>query len=134
MTGMDDIKAERRRQVEAEGYSSAHDAEHPGEMAKAAWCYENHAGSDTSATPPEEWPWEPDAWKPKDLCRDLVRAGALYLAEAERLDDEARYIDWTRSVFRRGEADDARRQATELRAAAQGLAVRLDRFADLASK
>jgi hypothetical protein len=26
------------------------------------------------------WPWSPDAWKPKGLLRDLVRAGALYQA------------------------------------------------------
>jgi hypothetical protein len=36
--------------------------------------------------PPREWPWESTAWKPKGTRADLVRAGALILAEIERLD------------------------------------------------
>jgi hypothetical protein len=32
------------------------------------------------------WPWEDKWWKPKDRRRDLVRAGALIVAEIERLD------------------------------------------------
>ena len=32
------------------------------------------------------WPWSLDWWKPKDPRRDLVRAGALIVAEIERLD------------------------------------------------
>lgn len=30
------------------------------------------------------WPWEPRWWKPKDVLTDLIRAGALCLAEADR--------------------------------------------------
>ena len=73
------IVAERRRQIEDEGYSSEHDAEHePDEFAYAAVAY---------ALPPTAypsrvryWPWESEAWKPKDRLRDLVRAGALIAA------------------------------------------------------
>lgn len=32
------------------------------------------------------WPWPSKWWKPKSQRRDLVRAGALILAEIERLD------------------------------------------------
>ncbi|OMW45735.1 hypothetical protein AQ808_23975 [Burkholderia pseudomallei] len=98
-----DMLAERRRQVEAEGWTPKHDDEHDkGEMARAAACYALHAGSCfawradayQSAKPHEGnpaaqnslWPWDMKWWKPKDPRRDLVRAGALILAELERLD------------------------------------------------
>ena len=32
------------------------------------------------------WPWEGDTYKPRDLHRNLIRAGALILAEIERLE------------------------------------------------
>ena len=32
------------------------------------------------------WPWNWTYWKPKDRRHDLVRAGALIIAELERLD------------------------------------------------
>ena len=37
---------------------------------------------------PFGWPhtWDASWWKPKDRRRDLVRAGALIIAEIERLD------------------------------------------------
>lgn len=35
---------------------------------------------------PRGWPWGSSWWKPKDPRRDLVRAGALILAEIERID------------------------------------------------
>lgn len=101
-----DMLAERRRQVEAEGWTPKHDDEHDkGEMARAAACYALHAGSCfawradayQSAKPHEGnpaaqdslWPWDMQWWKPKDPRRDLVRAGALILAELERLDRAA---------------------------------------------
>ena len=36
--------------------------------------------------PPPSWPWVRRWWKPTDRRRDLVKAGALILAEIERLD------------------------------------------------
>jgi hypothetical protein len=80
------IADERRRQVEKEGWTPEHDDEHEnGELAKAASCY---ADPRTSAQkePPNRWPWAREWWKPnKDRVRDLVKAGALIIAEIERL-------------------------------------------------
>jgi hypothetical protein len=110
-----DVLEERRRQVEAEGWTPAHDDAHDdASMARAAACYalpapmllleERPQAYDKSLgrgeTPvwahaqfnvPTMWPrsWRPSWWKPKDRRRDLVRAGALILAEIERLDRAA---------------------------------------------
>lgn len=83
-----DVIAERRRQVENEGWSEAHDDKHsPGDLAAAAGCYALFADSFPDAgNPPPLWPWTPEWWKPKEYRRDLVRATALLLAEIERVD------------------------------------------------
>lgn len=88
-----DVLAERRRQIESEGWTPEHDDEHSlGEMAGAAACYANNAGLGR-VLPPRSWPWDASWWKPKDRRRDLVRAAALLLAEIERLDRlEARNV------------------------------------------
>lgn len=95
-----EVYAERREQVQREGYTYDHDDGHPGQMALAASCYAAVAGeaaqfgkTDTAGQrPPSEswWPWEPNAWKPKNSRRDLVRAAALIIAEIERLDRTAK--------------------------------------------
>jgi hypothetical protein len=85
------IKAERLRQVEAEGWSPDHDDGHDGgELGKAAGCYALYAIRPPNdlrfrGHPPPGWPWHPQWWKPKDPVRDLERAGALIVAELERL-------------------------------------------------
>lgn len=80
-----DIAAERRRQIEVEGWTPANDAAHSlGELAQAAACYADP--SVRPDRPPANWPWHSKWWKPKDRRRDLVRAGALIVAEIERLD------------------------------------------------
>ena len=81
-----DVLAERRRQVEAEGWTPEHDDEHgAGEMAAAAACYAlNAAGCGCEVA--RNWPWDGSWWKPTTSRRDLVKAGALILAEIERLD------------------------------------------------
>jgi hypothetical protein len=116
MSALDDIAAERRRQIEAEGWTTEHDDTHDkGEMAAAASMYALntvavHEGLRPSLTLAFRlfWPWwvnrdlserrsdgprwsipEAQAWKPKDPRRDLVRAGALIVAEIERLDRAA---------------------------------------------
>lgn len=44
----------------------------------------------TSESAPDPfWPWQRKWWKPKDPRRDLVRAGALIIAEIERIDRAA---------------------------------------------
>lgn len=86
------VLAERRRQVEAEGWTPGHDDEHEsGEMAEAAACYAACAETHSlKGHPPLSWPWSPEWWKPSaDPRRNLVKAGALILAEIERLDRAA---------------------------------------------
>ncbi len=83
MTGQERIAAERRRQIEREGYSPEHDDEHPlQDFLDAAASYAMCVGPQGAM--PESWPWELSAWKPKDRLRNLERAGALYLAAADR--------------------------------------------------
>lgn len=88
---LDDIAAERERQKTVEGWTEAYDDQHAtGDMAKAAACYALNAGrapqySDNGYIR-SYWPWDWKWWKPKDRRRDLVRAGALIVAEIERLD------------------------------------------------
>lgn len=83
-----DIVAERLRQQEVEGWNTAHDdGHHTGILADAAACYAANAGGCVWAAPvPAFWPWEAEDWKPSTPRRDLVKAGALILAEIERLD------------------------------------------------
>lgn len=99
-----DIIEERGRQIAAEGWTREHDDEHiNGEMARAAAAYA-YAGSltttmlrgrltDTSTYGSTVrsiiegiWPWGMKWWKPKNPRYDLVRAGALIVAEIERID------------------------------------------------
>ena len=108
MTALEEIAAERRRQIEVEGWTPEHDDQHEyGELAQAAAAYASH-------TPHREqvdvfagragggetrvgwflphvvlWPWERAWWKPSNRRRDLIKAGALIVAEIERLDRAA---------------------------------------------
>ena len=104
-----DVLLERLRQVEKEGWTPEHDDEHDsGELAAAGAAYAMHAADhlhphsqgDGGNEAPIFWPWqdgvcgrgegpektEPAWWKPGTPRRDLVKAGALILAEIERLD------------------------------------------------
>lgn len=117
--GAIDVLAERRRQVEAEGWTAEHDDEHcDGSLAHAAACYALHAGDQSSieamAMPwrnqdldstPEAWPasWDAAWWRPKDRRRNLIKAGALILAEIERL-DRASPVERGESSSERGAA------------------------------
>lgn len=94
-----DVLAERERQKAVEGWTEAHDDGHANEsLAQAAACYampdpalrQVGAGRGMKFVP-MQWPssWSSTWWKPKDRRRDLVRAGALILAEIERLDRAA---------------------------------------------
>lgn len=96
------VLAERRRQVEAAGYSLAHDDEHDaGELTRAATNYaaqaalcmaagQTHACPETSPPLqrmfPLSFPWGRGDWKPGRVRRMLVKATALLIAEIERLD------------------------------------------------
>ena len=108
-TAASDILAERQRQITAEGWTPDHDAEHDGgELAAAGAAYALHAvdhlhpysQGDGGDEAPGCWPWrnevagrgegpvrtEPAWWKPGAPRRNLIKAGALILAEIERLD------------------------------------------------
>jgi hypothetical protein len=94
LSALADVITERRRQIENESWSPAHDDEHRhGELSAAAVCYAMHAANaldpDTAiglTNPPAWWPWELEWWKPNGTRRNLVKAAALILAEIERLD------------------------------------------------
>ena len=90
--GADLIAAERQRQLDREGYDPSHDDEHDRyELTRAAICYAKEAvQSEFGWEPPSDWPWEPEAWKPKERLDDLIRAGALIAAEIDRMLREAR--------------------------------------------
>ena len=109
---LDEIKAERVRQISDEGWSSAHDDMHRnGEMARAAATYalQSTLGSPERSFDAEIsggtmrwkrkfftvgtinvsyllWPWDGKWWRPTTPRRDLVKAAALIIAEIERLD------------------------------------------------
>jgi hypothetical protein len=96
MSALVDIAAERRRQVEQEGWTPEHDDEHvSGELVKAAIGYASDViRTDeqrllTVSFAPPIWPWDAAWWKPSTRRRDLVKAGALIVAEIERLDRAA---------------------------------------------
>lgn len=86
-----EVLAERKRQVSAEGWTPGHDDEYEhGELADAAGCYALSSELfDCAGEPPRPWPWPDEWWKPTNRRRDLVKAGALILAEIERLDRAA---------------------------------------------
>lgn len=92
--GLDRIAAERRRQVEVEGWTPAHDDEHHAcELAMAADAYVYWAVGQVNgacwlwgAASPASWPWADDWWKPShDPIRNMEKAGALIAAEIDRL-------------------------------------------------
>ncbi len=87
--GIVEIAAERRRQIEVEGWTPEHDDQYVnGEMAQAAACYaayDDSAGELHQDHVKRMWPWADEWWKPRDRLRDLVRAGALIAAEIDRL-------------------------------------------------
>jgi hypothetical protein len=79
-----DVLAERQRQIFEEGWSAEHDLDFngSGKLARAAACYAAYRQDDPR---PITWPWNPRWWK-LNKRRNLVKAGALIIAEIERLD------------------------------------------------
>jgi len=89
------VLAERRRQIDQEGWTEEHDDSHDrGEMAAAAACYALPEAARNWVLPRPSngrlyqkiWPWDQKWWKPKTRRYDLVRAAALLIAEIERID------------------------------------------------
>jgi hypothetical protein len=89
------VLAERDRQKDVEGWSEAHDDGHSGgELASAAACYALASTEPRGAKLWERverairdcWPFDRRWFKLSNKRRYLVKAGALILAEIERLD------------------------------------------------
>ncbi|WP_151892226.1 hypothetical protein [Pseudomonas aeruginosa] len=79
-----DVQAERRRQITAEGWTPEHDDLYcAAELPRAAAAYILNGANDEA---PAIWPFVTKWWKPRDARSNYVRAGALILAEIERLD------------------------------------------------
>ena len=89
----DAILDERQRQVEVEGWTHDHDDQYEnGELPMAAACYALLAASPNEVALIKNqglWPWDQEWLKPGDSRRNLEKAGALILAEIERLQREA---------------------------------------------
>jgi hypothetical protein len=95
---VEDIVAERERQVKKEEFSPERDDNYKGyELPLAAAAYVSFAGTsprmrewmrEKASRPPIMWPstWDVKWWKPSTPRRDLVKAAALIIAEIERID------------------------------------------------
>lgn len=86
---IEEIAAERRRQIETEDFTASHDnMATRGQLAAAAACYAvagiGHAAGDRVIE--KIWPWDKEWWKPTVTRRNLIKAGALIAAEIDRLD------------------------------------------------
>ena len=101
MTGIERIAAERRRQIEEEGFTAERDATNTdGQLAQAAAYYcvtspqEDHQ-EDACFNVESNWPvsWHSDGMKRTEMYqpsdRDLEKAGALIAAELDRRADIA---------------------------------------------
>ena len=92
MSVIDEIAAERQRQISAKGYDAGHDdMATRRQLALAAMGYVQAAvGANrdiaSSLPAPRYWPWEEHYWKPTTPRRNLIKAAALIVAEIERLD------------------------------------------------
>ena len=87
-TAIDLISVERQRQVNQEGWTSEDDDKHESEqLARAAACYAMPKFWRVLSFMDRHWPWDTRWWKPtpQDRIRELVKAGALIVAEIERL-------------------------------------------------
>lgn len=89
-SGVQLIAAERQRQIEQKCWSAKHDDSHDrGELLDAGLSYIFAAINDANDTlrnsPPGEWPWSWESWKPEDLITNLAKAGALIAAEIDRI-------------------------------------------------
>lgn len=86
-TAIELIALERSRQLVKEGWTPENDDKYRnGELSLAAACYAAAAsGMDVEAEVAQLWPWEDTWWKPTNPIRNLVKAGALIVADIERV-------------------------------------------------
>lgn len=83
-----DMLAERQRQISTEGWAPEHDDKYkPGELLMAADSYISwNCGEYEPGSVPINWPWKLEWFKPTTERRNLEKAGALILAEMDRID------------------------------------------------
>jgi hypothetical protein len=85
-----DVLAERQRQVSVEGWTPEHDDKYQKkELRSAALCYMRAEDITKPGVAPGAWPWPANWWKPTTDRHNLVKAGALILAEIDRIDRAA---------------------------------------------
>jgi hypothetical protein len=125
--GSELVFLERIRQMEVKGWTPEHDDEHDGfELSAAARCYTIAAeatkyGSNNVTfdgyRPGEripsssDWPWAQDSWKPSEgPLRNLVKAGALILAEIDRIVRELLAVDRYEAALTDGLSDHEARE------------------------
>lgn len=109
------IGAERRRQIDVEGYTAEYDGNQPTQdLIDAAVGYAELVSDllSLSDRDPKEtpafWPWDDKYWKPvltgsavttSDLIRNLVKAGALIAAAIDAISESGQSVaDIGRSV------------------------------------
>ena len=89
------IAEERLRQIQVEGFKASDDDGYiDGQLMDAGRCYYNWAYGRTSVIDKHEpvpfnWPWNTKWWKPVGPRQALIKAGALLLAEKDRVDRAA---------------------------------------------
>lgn len=103
-----EVRNERLRQIEEEGWTEEHDDAHrKGELVAAAMSYLTNAlvyalvrarkvmtiadlmERSRTAPPTSQWPWDKKWWKPKTRRSNIVRSIAMLIAELERIDRES---------------------------------------------
>lgn len=79
-----EVAAERQRQLDVEGWTTAHDDRyaHP-ELVAAGLSYLDPKNQ-TRTRPPHAWPWDREWWKPKGYRRNFIRGMALLVANMEQ--------------------------------------------------
>ncbi|HEY3712929.1 MAG TPA: hypothetical protein VGL39_00280 [Jatrophihabitantaceae bacterium] len=88
-TGQELVSIERARQLHEFPVQRDDSNHHVGQLAQRAASYEEHG---TEQEPPAEWPDEVE-WRPqRNEVAALVRAGALYQAEIDRLQHRLRQV------------------------------------------
>jgi hypothetical protein len=89
MTGIELVAAERKRQIEEEGWTAKHDDQWVnGELVEAAIAYEAPSPDKGAVVDWRRllWPWDRENYKPEeDRIRELTKSAALVVAEIDRL-------------------------------------------------
>lgn len=84
--GLDLVRRERERQRIVEGHHPTADARYVnGELSAAAACYALVPSRWRDVLWTQVWPWGPGTFKPRSRKENLIRAGALIVAELDRL-------------------------------------------------